>query len=176
SYGSIEWRGVHFGQKAHSWREFIDIPKRSRDAFAAALSIHPAESKDLKLLLDQGWKLLDPDELTATPDEYQDFIRRSRGELAIAKSGYVKANSGWFSDRSICYLASGRPVLAQDTGLAAHLPLGEGLLAFSTPDQLLQALDQVNRFYPRHAAAARRLAESHFDSDQVLSRLLASLS
>ncbi|HSR66657.1 MAG TPA: glycosyltransferase [Acidobacteriota bacterium] len=172
SYGSIEWQGVHFGQKAHSWREFIDLPGRSLDAFAAALSIHPAESRDLRSLIEHGWKLLDPDEVTATPDDYRDFIRASRGELGIAKSGYVQANSGWFSDRSICYLASGRPVITQDTGLTGHLPLGDGLLAFSTMEELLQALDQVNRFYPRHAQAARALAESHFNSDKVLPRLL----
>jgi hypothetical protein len=93
----------------------------------------------------------------------------------VAKGMYVQANSGWFSDRSICYLASGRPVLAQDTGLARHYPTGEGLLTFATLDEARAGVEAIERDYPRHSRAARALAEAHFDSDQVLSTLLRRL-
>src|SRR5262249_26293473 len=96
----------------------------------------------------------------------------SKAELGIAKSGYVVSQSGWFSDRSICYLASGRPVIAQETELGRHLPTGDGLLTFGTCDEAIAAIDSMNQNYSRHARAARILAEEFFDSDKVLRRLL----
>ena len=97
---------------------------------------------------------------------------RSKAEFGVAKHTYVSTNSGWFSDRTECYLASGRPALAQDTGWTAHLPAGEGLLSFSTPDEALAAIDRVNSDYRRHARRAGEIAREHFDASRVLSRLL----
>jgi hypothetical protein len=171
-YGSVEFRGEHYGQKAHSLREFFALPRRTREQFALALSIHPDETADLEALATNGWQLFDPAQVAATPGDYRRFIRESKAEFGIAKSGYVRSRCGWFSDRSVCYLASGRPVLAQDTGFGAFLPTGEGLLAFDSIDTALTGIDAINADYERHRRAARAIAEEHFDSDKVLPRLL----
>ncbi|CAA9454864.1 MAG: hypothetical protein AVDCRST_MAG28-2288 [uncultured Rubrobacteraceae bacterium] len=140
-----------------------------------ALAIHPDEGEDLKALDDNGWRLIDPARVSSTPGDYQRFVRGSKAEFGIAKSGYVVARCGWFSDRSICYLASGRPVVAQETGFGRFLPTGEGLFAFETSDEALASIEALNRDYARHARAARAIAEDHFDSDKVLGRLLEKL-
>ncbi len=175
SYGSIERDGVHYGQKAHSLRRFPSLPRLVSERFRLALAIHAAEERDLALLAANGWELLDPRAVAGSLRAYRDFVRGSRAELGLAKSGYVVSGCGWFSDRSACYLASGRPVVAQDTGLAAHLPTGEGLLLFTTADEAAAAVAEVSADYPRHRLAARRLAEDLLDSRKVLSRLLDRL-
>jgi hypothetical protein len=171
-YGSIEYQGVFYGQKAHSLRRFIDLPMRTCVKFMPALAIHPGEVKDLEALRANGWLLLDPAQVADTPQHYQQFIQGSRAEFGIAKGGYVASRCGWFSDRSICYLASGRPVLAQDTGFSDYLPTGVGLFAFQTLDDVLTGIEELKRDYGRQARAARALAEDYFDSDCVLNRLL----
>src|SRR5207247_8752773 len=100
-----------------------------------------------------------------TPQSYQRFIQGSKGEFGIAKSGYVVSRCGWFSDRSICYLASGRPVIAQETGFSRFLPVRQGLVAFETVDDVLTAIDSVNLDYARHARYARPIADEHCTSD-----------
>ena len=175
SYGSIEHEGVHYGQRAHSLRELLDLPRRSDARFKLALGIHPDETKDLEALRNGGWELLDPTDVAGTPESYAEFIRGSKAELSIAKSGYVASRSGWFSDRSACYLASGRPVVAQETGFSEFLPTGEGLLAFSTTDEAVQAVAEVGKNPRPHGRAARELAEEYFDARKVLSKLLETL-
>ncbi|MEJ7843329.1 MAG: hypothetical protein WKF95_16310, partial [Rubrobacter sp.] len=174
-YGSIEHEGVFYGQKAHSWRQFFTLPTRTRERFAPALAIHPQESKDLAALRANGWRLVDPGRVARTPASYQRFVRGSKAEFGIAKGGYVAARCGWFSDRSVCYLASGRPVIAQETGFSRFLPVGAGLFAFETIDGALASIEALNGDYARHARAARAVAEEYFDSDRVLGRLLAKL-
>jgi hypothetical protein len=174
-YGSIEYDGVQYGQKAHSLRNFMSLPTRTSASFRLALAIHSGEKKDVTALADNGWVLLDPARVAGTPASYRDFIQGSRGEFGIAKSGYVLSHCGWFSDRSVCFLASGRPVLAQETGFSEFIPTGEGLFAFETGDQVLAAIEELRRDYSRHASAARSLAEKHFDSDKVLTNLLQKL-
>jgi len=174
-YGSIEHEGVFYGQKAHSWRPLMRLPTRTRERFLLALSIHPDERKDLAALAANGWELVDPVEAAGTPARYQAFLRGSKAELGIAKSGYVNSRCGWFSDRSVCYLASGRPVIAQETGFSRFLPTGAGLFAFETAEDVLAAIEEMNGDYPRHARAARALAEEFFDSDKVLGSLLQRL-
>jgi hypothetical protein len=175
SYGSIEHEGVHYGQRAHSLRELVDLPRQSDACFQLALGIHPDEKKDLEALRSGGWELLDPTDVAGTPESYAEFIRNSKAELSIAKGGYVASRSGWFSDRSACYLASGRPVVAQETGFSEFLPTGEGLLAFSTTDQAAKAVAEVGREPRPHGRAARELAEEYFDARKVLSKLLEAL-
>lgn len=172
SYGSIEHNGVLYGQKVHSFRPFFALPTRTTERFLVALAIHPDEASDLAALRSNGWELLDPARVAGTPHRYRQFIRASKAEFGIAKSGYVAARCGWFSDRSVCYLASGRPVIAQETGFSRRLPTGEGLLTFATFDDVLAALEQLRAHYPRHAARARAIAVDCFDSDKVLARLL----
>lgn len=171
-YGSVEHEGRHYGQKAHSLRQFFALPKMCAEKFRPALAIHPGEEADLAALAENGWNVLDPADVAATPGAYRRFVRGSKAEFGIAKSGYVHSRSGWFSDRSACYLASGRPVIAQETGFSRELPVGEGLFAFGTMDEVIAAIAEMNRDYARHARAARGLAEEFFDSRKVLTRLL----
>jgi len=171
-YGSIQFRGVFYGQRAHSFRRFMELPERAAGHFQPAIAIHPAEVKDLEALGAHAWDLVDPAAVASTPDRYREFIQRSKGELGIAKSGYVESRCGWFSDRSVCYLASGRPVIAQDTGFGHYLPAGEGLFAFSTVDEAVDAIDMANADYARHCRRAREIAEAYFRAERVLGRLL----
>jgi hypothetical protein len=175
-YGSVEWEGRRYGQKAHSLRRLLDLPRLTAERLAPALAIHPEETEDLAALRAHGWELRDPAALAGTPARYAEFVRASKGEIGIAKQGYVASRSGWFSDRSACYLACGRPVVAQDTGFPRHLSTGEGLLTFATAAEAATAIDAVSADYARHATAARALAEDLFDSRAVLSRLLDRLS
>src|SRR5918998_4521238 len=149
-YGSIEHEGVFYGQKAHSLRRFIALPSLTGERFALALAIHPDETNDLRALSDNGWRLLDPARVARTPASYRRFVRGSKAEFGVAKSGYVAAGCGWFSDRSVCYLASGRPVVAQETGFGRFLPTGAGLFAFETSDEVLEGIETINRDYARH--------------------------
>ncbi|HMB93643.1 MAG TPA: hypothetical protein VKP65_22520 [Rhodothermales bacterium] len=171
-YGSIHHRGLVYGQKAHSLRRFMTLPRCTPETFSLALSIHPDEHKDLAALAENNWDLLDPVHVAGTPERYRRFIQGSKAELGIAKSGYIVSRCGWFSDRSACYLASGKPVLAQDTGFSAFLPTGEGLFAFRTTDEAVAHVESINQEYALHSKAARMLAERYFDSDIVLARLV----
>jgi hypothetical protein len=171
-YGSIEYEGLFYGQKAHSVRRFVTLPMLTEEQFVLALAIHPDEVNDLAALASNRWGLLDPAQVAHTPASYQQFIQGSKAELGIAKSGYVAACCGWFSDRSVCYLASGRPVIAQETGFSRFLPAGDGLFAFKTVDDVLTSIDALKRDYARHARAARAIAQEYFDSDMVLAQLL----
>jgi len=171
-YGSIEYRGVRYGQKVHSFRRFVELPGRTRARFQPALSIHSGEVKDLDALRANAWDLIDPAAVAGTPDSYRQFIQCSKGELGIAKSGYVESRCGWFSDRSACYLASGRPVVAQDTGFGQCLPTGEGLFAFSTVEEAVDAIEAASVDYDRHCRRAREIAQAHLRAELVLSTLL----
>jgi hypothetical protein len=171
-YGSIDRDGVLYGQKAHSLRRFFDVPEVIGERLELALAIHPHEKPDLEALARHGWGLVDPRAVAGTPSRYRAFIQGSRAEFGIAKSGYVVSRCGWFSDRSACYLASGRPVVAQETGFSEVLPTGDGLFAFESSDDVRAATRAVRGNYAHHAAAARQIAEAYLDSDRVLARLL----
>lgn len=171
-YGSIHHDGVHYGQKAHALRRLVALPRLTDVPLRLALSIDPGEVRDLDLLREHGWRLTDPARAAGTPDRYRAFVRRSMAELGIAKTGYTLSRCGWFSDRSACYLASGRPVLAEDTGYADHLPTGEGLFVFRDEDDVLDGIEALRSDYDRHARAARDLAEARFASGVVLGSLL----
>jgi len=172
SYGSVTHDGVFHGQKAHAWRDLMEIPQRIAKPCLPALAIHADEVRDLAALREHGWRLLDPAVVCGTPADYQRFVQGSWAELGIAKSGYVVSRSGWFSDRSACYLASGRPVIAQDTGFASCLPVGSGLFTFATAADVPAAVEVIAADYEGHRRAARRIAEQHLDSRRVLPALL----
>lgn len=174
-YAPIEYAGETYGLRVHEFRKFAELPARSGVPFELALDIDDAESRDRELLETSGWRLVDPLEVAASPGAYQDYIARSGAEFMVAKDLYVRSRSGWFSDRSICYLASGRPAIVQDTGLDGLYPTGEGLILFRTLDEACAAVEEVSRDRRRHAAAARRVAEECFDSDRVLGSLLDRL-
>jgi hypothetical protein len=172
SYGTIEHDGVRYGQKAHSVRGLIDLPQRIAEPPRFALLIDPAEAQDIAALHQHGWELIDAAHETATPESYARFVRASAAELGIAKEGYVVSRCGWFSDRSACYLASGRPVVAQRTGWQHVLPEGEGLLGFDDAAEAAEAIAAVRAEPARHGAAARALAEERLDARRVLPALL----
>lgn len=170
--GSITHDGIYYGQKAHALRQFIALPAKIRQRMLLAFAPAPEETKDVSRLAAEGWQWVDPGAIAGTPDQYRDFVQSSFAEFGIAKSGYATSRCGWFSDRSVCYLASGRPVIAQETGFSAFLPTDEGLFAFETEDQALAAIDAVVGNYSRHSKAARRIAEEYFDANIVLPLLL----
>jgi hypothetical protein len=172
AYGSIDHDGIQYGQKAHSMRRFLDVATLTDERFVLALAIDDGEREDLEALSRHRWHLLDPARVVRTPAAYRRFIQGSKAEFGIAKSGYVAARCGWFSDRSVCYLASGRPVVTQDTGFARFLPAGEGVFAFDSTEEALTGIEAVRSDYPKHARAARAIAEECFDSDRVLSALI----
>jgi hypothetical protein len=158
------------GNKDEEFVRFIDLPLRTRQPFELAVNGPHA------LLREHGWSTVDAMAVTRTPWAYRDFVHRSRAEFGVAKHMYVATNSGWFSDRTACYLASGRPALVQNTGWASHLPSGEGLLGFSSLDEALAGIDRINRDYDAHARAAAEIAREHFDGARVVSRLLDQVS
>lgn len=175
-YGSVEHEGTFYGQKAHSLRQYLTVPRQTEERFLPAFSIHPGEVGDLAALAENSWQLLDPSRVAATPQAYRQFIQESKAELGVAKSGYVASRCGWFSDRSVCYLASGRPVIAQETGFSRFLPTGSGLFAFQNSAELLSAIREMNRDYAFHSRSARKLAEEIFSANKVLSHLLEKLA
>jgi hypothetical protein len=154
------------GNKDQEFVKFIELPSKTPQPFELAIN------GPQQLLREYGWDTVDAMKVSRTPREYRDFIHRSKAEFGVAKHTYVANRSGWFSDRTECYLASGRPALVQDTGWTAHLPSGDGLLAFSTMDDAIAGVDRINTDYDRHAREALDVARAHFDADVVLPALL----
>jgi hypothetical protein len=175
SYGSIQAGDTHYGQKAHSFRRVLGLPGIISDPPCLALGIDAGDAPDLARLKEHGWILVDPRCVARTPDDYWQFVASSRGEIGVVKSGYVAGRTGWFSDRSACYLASGRPVVTEDTGFTDYIPAGEGLMTFHDEAGAKAAIAEVEGDYARHRKAARDLAEAVFDSDVVLGNLLDAL-
>jgi hypothetical protein len=175
AFAPLEYQGKTYGLRVHEFRKFADLPARTGEPFSLALDIHPSEVRDLQLLRDGGWMLLDPRSIAGTPCRYRQFIQESGAEFMVSKTMYVETHSGWISDRSLCYLASGRPVLMQDTGIGELYPVGEGLLTFSDALEAAAGVEALARDYHMHAGRARELAETYFDSDRVLGRLLSRL-
>lgn len=171
-YGPVNHGGRTLGSKVHEFRRFIELPSRTQRTFELALDIHPAETADLDLLGRHGWRIVDPKAIVHDPTTFRRYVQTSGAEFSVAQGMYVHTRSGWFSDRTVRYLASGKPALVQDTGFGRNFPIGEGLLAFRTLEEAVSGAEQIVRDYDRHARAARSLAETYFDSDRVLSRLL----
>ena len=158
------------GNKDQEFVKYIDLPSRTRQPFELAIN------GPQKLLQEHGWGTLPAMEVSRTADLYREFIQQSRAEFGVAKHTYVANRSGWFSDRTECYLASGRPAVVQDTGWTAHLPSGEGLFAFSSPEEALAGIEAINSDYARHARRAEEIAREHFDARRVLTRLLDTVT
>jgi hypothetical protein len=172
AYGPIEWDGRTYGLRVHEFRKFVELPDTCGPQFELALDIDDAETRDLELLREHGWELVDPARVACDPVVYQRYVAGSKAEFVVAKNLYVDTRGGWFSDRSASYLASGKPVVAQDTGLDGLYPLGEGLVTFRTVEEAAAAVHEIAGDYRRHARAARELAEAYFDSDLVLANLV----
>ncbi len=164
-FRDASYEGKTYGQKDQEFARFMDLPRRTSQKFRIALN-------GPETLAEHGWEIVPGEVATRTPQAYREFIRQSRAEFGVAKQGYVKMRCGWFSDRSVCYLASGLPLLIQDTGLDDWLPVGKGVVTFADMPGLLQGLTAINADYEGHRQAARRLAEDHFSTDKVLPALL----
>ncbi len=175
-FDSVTYQQRRFGLRVHEFRRFIDLPTLTKAEFELALRIDPADHRDRARLAARGWGLVDPGEVADTTRRYRRYIQESWAEFQVAKNIYVDSASGWFSDRSACYLASAKPVLAQDTGLSRVLPAGEGLVTFGTLDEAITGVEDLLHRYEQHRRAARRLAESHLDARIVLSNLLTALN
>jgi len=154
------------GNKDQEFVKYIDLPSKTAQPFE--LAINGPET----LLKSHGWSTVPAMGVSRTLWDYRGFVQSSKAEFGVAKHTYVSTRSGWFSDRTECYLAAGRPALVQDTGWTAHLPHGEGLLAFSSPEQALAGIDAINADYARHARRAEEIAREHFDANVLLPALL----
>jgi hypothetical protein len=169
-----EYEGeVYYWSKHIEWEKVLGLPGLTGQEFELAAR---ASDEDRARLAAHGWTVVDP--LPMSLDifgAYPDYIRRSRAEFTVAKDMNVRLRSGWFSERDACYLASGKPVVAQDTGFSNVLPTGAGLFGFSDLDSARAAVEEINADYGRHARAARELAEEHFEAERVARRLLADL-
>src|SRR5437773_1814284 len=176
-WDSSDWVVDHEEQYENTKRvaflEFADLPRLTSQPLELALFLRTerdlAEQRDLE---SRGWRIRPSRDVAANLEDYQAHIQRSRGEFSCAKPSYIKLQTAWVSDRTVCYLASGKPVVVQDTGPSGFLPNGEGMFRFATPKQAAGALEAINANYEYHCRAARKLAEEHFDARQVASRIL----
>src|SRR5712691_1780571 len=171
-FGPVQAGGKTYGLKVHEFRKFLELPQHVPATFEIALDIHPADQKDRAALEQHGWQLVDPRDVAGDPRGFRRYVQESGAEFSVAQGIYVETNSGWFSDRSVRYLASGKPVLVQDTGFSRSYPVGAGLLTFRTPAEAARGIDQIVGDYERQRRAARALAEEHFAAAQVLGHLL----
>jgi hypothetical protein len=172
--GTFYLRGKFSGEKADQWLKFIELPSKTGQEMEIALDIDPGYDEDVKLFSGNGWILSDPKQLH-NAEGYREYIRRSRGEFSAAHNRYVEFRTGWISDRSVRYLASGKPVLVQSTGVEDHLPTGKGLLTFGSMEEAVAGIEAINRDYPAHCRAARAIAEEYADSGKVLSKMLKQM-
>ncbi len=190
-------RDLHFKGETYYWSKhyeflkFIDLPKRIKQPIELAMNLARPETinhgegtvvpslglatDEYTILTSNGWKLVDAPSFTTNPWTYREYIINSRGEFTFAKDQNIRLRSGWFSERSACYLAAGRPVITQDTGFGCSLPTGEGLFAFNTMNEIFSAFDAVNSNYEKHSKAAREIAEEYFKAETVLEKLLNEL-
>jgi hypothetical protein len=173
SYPAAHCYGVRYGLKSDSFAPYLDLPGWVTTPLEVALGA-PAGTR--ALLSRKGWQVRDARVPTRDPWTYLEYIRRSKAELSVAKQGYVVSRCGWFSERSVAYLASGRPVLVQETGFSDWLASGRGVVPFSTPQDALAGIEEIERDYAQHCRSAREIAEEYFDSRTVLPALLEAVT
>jgi hypothetical protein len=168
----VVWNGETYAwSKHHEFLKFVDLPLlRPAQRFELCLNVDDAE--DRALLDRHGWRVTSPLAMSLEPFGYQEFFRRSRAEWTVAKDQNVRLRSGWFSERDACYLASGKPVIAQSTGFENHLPVGDGLFAFRTMDDVLAAVDTIESDYAGACRAAREVAQESLEATRVCARFL----
>jgi len=183
----LEWNGeTYTWSKHHQFLKFLDLPGRTSQPLELALAVqerweegeetwvpqHENDVEAIRLLTTNGWRITNGLRLSTNIFSYRDYIVGSRGEFTVAKDQYARLRSGWFSDRSACYLAAGHPVVTQDTGFGNFIPTGEGLFAFETLDDILAGFEAINSDYERHSRAARAIADQYLRAETVLTRLL----
>jgi hypothetical protein len=176
SYAAPSYNGCRYGQKNVEFAHFMELPELvapvELEVAVKAVRRRGKPTAPVERMQRLGWRVVSPDVVCPDLDSYREYITSSRGEWSVAKHGYVVGQPGWFSCRSACYLAAGRPVVVQDTGFADVLPVGEGIVAFRTLDEAVDALADVESRYAHHSRAAREIAEEYFDSNRVLGELI----
>jgi hypothetical protein len=174
SFKELTYNGQSYGQKDVEFMRFLDLPGLVSPT-VLEIAVNPSgktRRTPWSLLLHNGWRLVNPTDVCPDLETYRHYIESSMAEWTVAKNGYVVGQSGWFSGRSACYLAAGRPVVVQDTGFTTVVPVGEGILAFRTVEEAAAGIREVRENYVRHAEAARAIAEEYFDSGKLLTRLI----
>lgn len=177
SWQAREWvkdgERYYENNKRVTFLEYRELPQRVSQALEIALFYHPDDDEaEIQSMRDSGWSIRHSREVAGSPEAYQSYVQRARGEFSCAKPSCMEFQNAWVSDRTLCYLASGKPAVVQHTGPSAYLPSGEGLFRFTTLDEAARAIDAVNADYARHARAARSLAEESFDARQVTAHVL----
>ena len=172
-YPAVYWEGRSYGNKAEEFQRLKDFPKKGGVRPRVVTDLGPGDER--KTFEGGGWEFLSPDPICSDWKEYRTFLAASRGEFSPAKSGYVTAQTGWFSDRSVLYLSLGRPVLLQETGWSRWLPEGQGLVAFRTPQEAAEKVREMDANHERHAQAAKALAEEHLAAEKAIGQALRHL-
>jgi hypothetical protein len=170
SYPPANYDGLTYGMKSHSFAPYMDLPRKMGPRFELAVGASAPSTE----LGEAGWILSDPHKVACDPWMYQTYLQRSKAEFSVAKHGYVVSRSGWFSERTACYLASGRPALVQDTGFSEWLRGGEGVVAFTNLNEAIAGAERIISQYQLHCTVARQIAETHFDSTKVIDGLLSN--
>jgi len=169
---TIDYNGVRYGTKEMEFEKIEQLPRHTNAKLQLAMG---GAEAPYGLWREIGWSVVEAEKYSQTSDAYQAYVQSSRGEVSIAKNVYVATTSGWFSCRSVCYLAAARPVVVQDTGFSTGLPVGSGLLCFTNFEEAKEALCDVERNYDMHAEAAREVARSCFSAETVLGDLLGRI-
>jgi hypothetical protein len=183
----LEWNGeTYTWSKHHQFLKFIDLPHRTPQSLELALAVqerweegeknwvpqHEDDAEAVHRLTSCGWRITNGLRLSTNILSYRDYILGSRGEFTVAKDQYARLRSGWFSDRSACYLAAGRPVITQDTGFGKFMPTGEGLFAFNAIEDIVAAFEAINHDYEKHSRRARTIAAQYFSAEKVLKEMI----
>ena len=165
----LTFNGVYYGSKADSFMEYMNLPKHVSSVLELAMGSH---EQTLAILKDKGWNITDPIEITKDVETYLNYINNSKAEFSVAQHGYVISRSGWFSERSVAYISSGRPIVVMDTGFSDWLETGMGVKAYSNIDEAISGIEDINTNYYKNSIAAREIAHEYFDSNKVLSKLI----
>lgn len=169
----IYWQGETWRwSKDHEFRKFLGVAGRS--ALPLEIAVSSISEGDLEELRRKGWRTI-PSATVKDPSDYRNYVHASLGEFTVAKEQYVAPRSGWFSDRSVCYLAAGRPVVMQETGFSRYVPVGDGLFAYESEDDAVAAIDRIASDYSRHSRAAAEIAREYFSGEQVVEAMLAKM-
>jgi hypothetical protein len=172
TFKPVKYEGKTYGSKDVEFRKFENLPRLTSAPLELAVSGKRVPTEQLARA---GWRVRNACDIAKSVDSYTEYIRGSKGEFTVCRNGYVATRSGWFGERAIAYLASGRPVVMQDTGWSDHVPCGEGIFAVRTVEEAAAAIDEIERDYARHSKAARQIAEAHFDTAGILPKFLDEL-
>jgi hypothetical protein len=173
----IEYQGqTYYWSKHYGFLKYLSLPRSVHSPIELAMPLESVPTEERNLLEANGWRLTNAQTFTMDPWAYRDYVCASRAEFTVAKDQNVRLRSGWFSERSACYLAAGRPVVTEDTGFGTVLPTGEGLFAFNSLEDIVAAVEAIDADYDRHSRAALSIAQDYFKAETVLAKVLEDLN